>query len=163
MATQIYAETAKDRLQSYLRDNGVCFTLRHHARAFTAQEIARCEHISGDLVAKPVVIVADGLTMLLVLPASYLVQMSKLAEALGATEVHLADEQQLAGMFLDCEVGALPPFGNLYGLDVYVDRTIAEDEHIEFRAGTHTDTIGIAYQDFARLVQPRIIDAARHR
>lgn len=159
----VMTQTAKDRLQAYLRENGVCFTLRHHPPACSAQAVAASEHIAGELLAKPVVVVANGRTILLVLPASHVVQMSKLAAALGASDVHFASEQDLGHIFFDCEVGALPPFGNLYGLEVYVDRTIVEDEHIEFRAGTHTDTIGIAYSAFARLVQPRIIDAARRR
>lgn len=162
MSTATHVETGKDRIQAYLRDNGVSFTLRHHPRAVTAQDVAACEHIPGHLVAKPVLAVADGQTVLLVLPASHLVQMSKLAAALGASHVELASEDELACIFFDCEVGALPPFGNLYGLPVYVDRTIAEDDHIEFRAGTHTDTIGIAYADFERLAQPQLIDMARH-
>jgi Ala-tRNA(Pro) deacylase len=159
----IAGETAKDRLQAYLRDNGVCFTLRYHAPAFTAQEVAACEHIPGDQLAKPVVVVTDGQPMMLVLPASYLVNMARLAAALGVSEVHLAQEKDLARMFQDCEIGALPPFGNLYGLEVYVDESITRDKHIEFRAGTHTDTIGIEYADYQRLVQPKVIDFARHR
>ena len=156
-------ETAKDRLQAYLRENGVCFTLRYHAPAFTAQDVAACEHIPGDLLAKPVVVMADGRPLMLVLPATYVVNMAKLAETLGVREVHLAHEADLACLFDDCEIGALPPFGNLYGLDVYVDESITRDKHIEFRAGTHTDTIGVEYADYARIVQPKVIDFARHR
>ena len=154
--------TAKERLSGYLRDHRIWFTVRHHPPAFAAQEVAAREHVSGDQLAKPVVVVADGLLLMLVLPASYLVHMSRLSVALGTTDLRLADEAELARLFPDCELGALPPFGNLYGLDVCVDRTIAEQEHIEFRAGTHTETFGIAYADFARLVHPTIIDVARH-
>lgn len=153
----------KDRLQAYLREHGVCFTLRHHPQAFTAQEVAASEHISGKQLAKPVIVEADGRMLMLVLPASHLVQLGKLAPALGATRVHLVTEDDLSRIFDDCEVGAIPPFGNLYGLEVYVDRTLADDERIEFRAGTHTETLGIAYTDFSRLVEPKLIDVARHR
>ena|SRR5579871_945376 len=155
--------TAKDRLQAYLRDNGVCFTLRYHAPAFTAQDVAACEHISGDELAKPVLVIADGQRLMLVLPASYLVNLTRVAATLGVSQVHLADEAELKRTFADCEVGALPPFGNLYGLNVYVDQSITRDKHIEFRAGTHTDTIGIEYVDYARLVRPTVLDFARHR
>jgi len=155
-------ESAKDRLQTYLRDHGVCFTLRHHALAFTAQQVAACECISADQLAKPVVMTAGGRTLMLVLPASYVVDIHKVAEVLGATDVHLVHEADFGHIFPDCEVGALSPFGNLYGLEVYVDRAITRDAHIECRAGTHTDTLGIAYADFARLVQPKIVDVARH-
>jgi Ala-tRNA(Pro) deacylase len=141
----------------------ISFTLRHHALAFTAQDVAACEHIPGDQLAKPVIVIADGQPMMVVLPASYVVNITKLAAALGVREIHLADEEDFASMFDDCEVGALPPLGNLYGLDVYVDESITRDRHIEFRAGTHTDTIGIEYADYERLVQPKAIDFARHR
>lgn len=92
-----------------------------------------------------------------------MVDLSRLAAALGAREVHLVHEEELARIFADCEPGALVPFGNLYGLDVFVDESITKDTHVEFRAGTHTDTIGISYADFARLVEPKLINAARHR
>ncbi len=156
-------ETAKDRLQAYLRGKGVCFTLRYHAPAVTAQAVAQCERLPGDMVAKPVVVDADGRIVMLVLPASYMVDVAKVALALGVEEVHLVPEADLARIFNDCEVGALPPFGNLYGLDVYVDESLTHDKHIEFRAGTHTSTIGIDYSDFARLVKPQVIAFGRHR
>jgi Ala-tRNA(Pro) deacylase len=163
MTTTVTSAACKDRLQSYLRDHGVCFTLRHHPIAYSATQVASVEHISSDQLAKPVVVQADERLAMLVLPASYLVQLSKVGPALGAQEVHLVHEADLAALFTDCELGALPPFGNLYDIDVYVDRTLAEDEFIEFRAGSHTDTLRIKYQDFARLVRPTVVDVARHR
>jgi Ala-tRNA(Pro) deacylase len=163
MTTTSSSTACKDRLQSYLRDHGVCFTLRHHPVAYTAQQVASVEHISGDQLAKPVVVQADGRLAMLVLPASYLVQLTRVGPALGAEEVHLVHEADLAALFADCEVGALPPFGNLYDIDVYVDQTLTKDEFIEFRAGSHTDTLRIAYADFARLVRPTVVDVAQHR
>lgn len=155
--------TAKDRLEGYLREHGVCFTTRRHPLAYRAQEVADSEHISGGSVAKPVIVVADGRTIMLVVPASCVVQTAKLAGTLAAAHAELATEQELVDLFPDCEIGALPPFGNLYGLDVYVDRHMAENPRIEFRAGTHNESMGMAYADFARLVKPTIIDCARHR
>jgi Ala-tRNA(Pro) deacylase len=155
--------SCKDRLQAYLRAHGVCFTLRHHPRAFTAQEVAASEHVPEDEVTKPVIVFADGRMVMLLVAASQMVQMSKVAPAVGARVSHFADESALETVFTDCEPGALPPFGNLYGLDVYVDRRLAEDDQIEFRAGTHTETMRIAFAEFARLVQPRIVDIAHHR
>jgi Ala-tRNA(Pro) deacylase len=159
----IHAAPAKDRLQAYLREHGICFTLRHHPLAFTSHEVAAAEHISDELLAKAVVLVADGETLMVVLPAAYQVNLAKLSAALGVVQVQLASEDLLRRLFDDCELGAIPPFGNLYGLDVLVDRTLVSREHIEFRAGTHTETIGMAYADFDRLVQPSIIDIGRHR
>ena len=89
-------------------------------------------------------------------------RLAHAAEALGAREVRLADEAEFADTFADCDLGAMPPFGNLYGLPVYVDATLAEDETIYFQAGTHTDTMSLEYADFARLVQPSVADFARH-
>jgi Ala-tRNA(Pro) deacylase len=153
--------TATFRLQAYLRDNGVCFTLRHHAPAFTSHDVAAAERIPDERLAKAVVVVADDAPLMVVLPASYHVDLKRLHEALDGAEVHLAAEYELARQFEDCEVGAIPPFGNLYGLEVFVDRSLSERDRIEFCAGTHTQTIGIAYADFARLAQPVVIDIGR--
>ena len=155
--------TSKDRLEAYLREHGVSFVLRHHPTAYTAQEVAECEHVPGKQMAKPVIVIADGQPVMLVVPASHMVQVSKLGITLGAHDVRLADEREVEAIFSDCEAGALPPFGNLYGLQVYVDRALTEDDHIVFRAGTHTETMCIPYAEFARLVQPVIVAIARHR
>ena len=155
--------TCRDRLESYLRERGVSFTVQHHPMAFTAQEVAESEHVPGQQVAKPVVVVADGRMVMLILPASHLVQVSKLGPALGAYNVRLAEEREFAAMFPDCEDGALPPFGNLYGLPIYVDRALATEHHMTCRAGSHTETLGMSYAEFARLVRPTVVDIARHR
>jgi Ala-tRNA(Pro) deacylase len=154
--------SCKDRLEEYLSDNGVPFQVQHHARVFTAQEVAAAEHIPGKQLAKVVMAVADGQPVMLALPASYRVDRTKAAAVLGVTEVRLAKEREFAATFQDCEVGAMPPFGNLYGVDVYVDQTLADDETIVMRAGTHTDTLSLRYVDFARLVQPSVGQFGRH-
>jgi Ala-tRNA(Pro) deacylase len=105
---------------------------------------------------------ADGKMVMLALPAPYRVDTAKATAALGAKEVHLAQEGDFAAAFPDCEVGAMPPFGNLYGIPVYVDKALAEDETIVFRAGTHTDTMSLKYVDFERLVKPTVAEFARH-
>ncbi len=146
----------KDKLEAYLRENGVPFQTQFHPVAYTAQHVADSEHISGKLLAKVVMVVADGRAAMLVLPAPYRVDLAKAAEALEAKEVRLAREAEFAGTFPDCEVGAMPPFGHLYGVPVYVDRALAEDETIVFQAGTHTDTMSLKYADFARLAEPKV-------
>ncbi len=153
----------KDRLEAYLRDHGVPYQTQHHARAFTAQEVAASEHIPGKMLAKVVMVLADGELRMLALPATGRVDLRRAAEALGAREVRLADERDFASTFPDCELGAMPPFGNLYGVPVYVDRTLAEDETIVVQAGTHTDTLSLRYADFARLVEPTVADFAAAR
>ena len=151
-----------ETLEAYLRDNQVRYTVQRHPPAFTAQDVAASEHLPAMKMAKVVVVVADGALVMLVLPAAYRVDMALLCDALNVREVHLADERVLATIFPDCDVGAMPPFGNLYGLPVFVAVQLAGQERIVFQAGTHTDTIELAYADFARLVQPTVADFARH-
>lgn len=153
--------TCNEKLAAYLREQGVPFEQQQHRVAFTAQEVAASEHLAGDLVAKVMMVFADGDIVMLVLPASHRADLTKVATALDATEVWLAGEHDFAPIFHDCDIGAMPPFGNLYGVPVYVDRTLTEDETIVFQAGTHTDTIRMAYADYARLVNPQVVDIVR--
>jgi Ala-tRNA(Pro) deacylase len=150
--------SCKQKLEEYLRENAVPYQTQHHPRAITAQEVAATEHVPGRMFAKTVMVTADGgeKAIMLVLPAPYHVDPKKAAEALGAGAVRLAEEERFAETFFDCEVGAMPPFGNLYGVPVYVDRALSEDETIVFRAGTHTDTMSVLYADFERLVEPTL-------
>jgi Ala-tRNA(Pro) deacylase len=154
--------TCKERLEAYLREKGVPHQGQHHARAITAQEVAAAEHVPGRMFAKTVMILPDDEEnmVMLVLPAPYHVNPLKASTALGVSEVQLADEERFADAFPDCEVGAMPPFGNLYDVPVYVDRALTEDETIVFRSGTHTDTMSISYDDFEKLVRPTVVDIA---
>jgi len=152
----------KERLETYFRESSTPFQVQHHATAYTAQRVAESEHIPGKLMAKAVMVFADGRAVMLVLPADYRVHLGKAAAALGATDVRLAHEDEFASAFPDCEIGAMPPLGNLYGMPVYVDRSLTEDETIVFRAGTHSDTMSIKYVDYERLVHPSVADLALH-
>jgi Ala-tRNA(Pro) deacylase len=147
-------------LQDYLRENRVPFEAQHHPRAVTAQEVAASEHIPGKMLAKTVMVLADGELVMLALPAPYQVDLEKAAAVLGVKEARLAREEEFEDTFPDCEVGAMPPFGNLYGVPVFVEETLAEDETIAFRSGTHTDTMSVSYADFERLVEPTIAEFA---
>jgi len=152
----------KERLENYLRENKVPYQTQHHAQVFTAQEVAASEHVPGKLVAKVVMAIADGKLVMLVLPAPQHVDLAKAAEAVGAREIRLAREEEYEKSFPDCQVGAMPPFGNLYGIPVYVDETLTSDPYIVFQAGTHTDTMSLRYADFARLVEPKIAKFGRY-
>ena len=155
------AEGCRDRLERYLREQGVAYELRHHPLAYTAQEVAASEHVPGRELAKTVIAKgADDRLVMVVLPATRTVHLGRLAAALGTEQARLAEERDFATAFPDCETGAMPPFGNLYGVPVYADRSLAADEHIVFRAGTHTDTLRVAYADFAKLVNPTVVDIA---
>jgi Ala-tRNA(Pro) deacylase len=151
---------AKEKIEAYLRENDVPYEVRHHPVAYTSQRVAQSEHIPGKFVAKVVVVFADDKMTLLALPAPLHVDLKKAAAVLRAKEVRLATEDEFAGHFPDCEVGAVPPIGSLYGLPLYVDTALAEDEKIVFDAGTHTDTITVTYEDFARVAEPEVADFA---
>jgi Ala-tRNA(Pro) deacylase len=150
----------KARLEQYLRENGVPYSLHHHPPAFTAQAVAESEHVTGRSVAKVVMVqVKDGMVML-ALPANLRVNLARAAEALGSGEVRLAHEDEFQKRFPDCDVGAMPPFGNLYDLKTYVDENLSGSETIVFNAGTHEDTVHMKYADFERLVRPAIASFA---
>lgn len=151
----------KERLEAYLREHQVPFQIQQHPQAFSAQKIAESEHISGKKVAKVVIVLADDKMVALVLPATVRADLAKVRTTLGAKEIRLAEEREFATRFPDCEVGAMPPFGNLYGLPVYVDKSLQAEESIVFPIGTHTETMSLKYADFARLVQPQIGELTR--
>jgi Ala-tRNA(Pro) deacylase len=145
-----------------LREAGAGYELQHHPLAFTAREVAASEHVPGRLMAKVVVVYADGQPAMLVMPATSRVDLPAAEVALRAASVRLAREDELKQLFPDCDVGSMPPFGNLYGLPVYVDRDLAEDEMIYFQVGTHTDTMRVRYADFERLAQPQVMSFGYH-
>jgi Ala-tRNA(Pro) deacylase len=153
---------AKDSLKQYLSDNGVDFEEQHHRLAYTAQEVANAGHTPGKHVAKVTMTKTDGELIMLVLPACTRVNFDKLKNILGR-EAYLATESDFAHLFPDCEVGAMPPFGHFYGLRVYVDPVLADDEFIVFNDGTHTDTLKIRYADYERLEHPVLAEFASTR
>ena len=150
------------KLKAFLDENGVKYICIRHSRAFTAQEIAAKAHIPGKEMAKTVIIVVDGKQSMAVLPASYRVDLDRLKELTGASHIAMPTEQRFIDLFPDCEAGAMPPFGNLYDMDVYVAESLAEDEYIAFNAGNHTEVIQMKYKDFERLVKPRVMQFSVH-
>jgi len=145
------------KLKSFLDENKVKYISIQHSSAYTAQEIAAIAHIPGKDLAKTVIIKIDGKMAMAVLPASYKVSFDNLKNLLGAKEVRLAYEQEFIDKFPDCEVGAMPPFGNIYGMDVFVAESLAEDEEIAFNACNHTELIKMNFIDFEKLVKPKRI------
>lgn len=145
------------KVKAFLDENKVKYISIQHSSAYTAQEIAAIAHIPGKDVAKTVIIKIDGKMAMAVLPASYKVSFDHLKSALGANEVRLAYEQEFVDKFPDCEVGAMPPFGNIYGMDVFVAESLAEDEEIAFNACNHTELIKMSFSDYEKLVKPKRI------
>ena len=150
------------KLKSFLDANSVRYVTMVHSRAFTAQEIAASAHVRGKDLAKSVIVKLDGKMAMAVLPASHHVDFEMLKHVTGATSVELASEREFRDKFPGCELGAMPPFGNLWGMDVYVAASLTEDEEIAFNAGSHTELLRLAYGDFDRLVRPRVLEFAAH-
>ncbi len=144
------------KLREFLDGHGVKYVVISHSPAYTAQGIAASAHIPGKELAKTVMVKVDGKMAMAVLPASFKVDFELLKEVTAAETVTLASEQEFQDMFPGCEVGAMPPFGNLYDMDVYVAASLTDDEEIAFNAGSHTELVRMAYADFERLVEPRV-------
>lgn len=148
------------KLKDFLDGNGVKYVTLSHAPAYTAQEIAAAQHVPGKEFAKVVIAKAGERYVMAVLEAPQRLDLRKLAKALRVDEVSLATEDEFRGLFPACELGAMPPFGNLFGLEVFVDRDLERDEEIVFQAGTHRDTVRMQYADFIRLSRPTAVDLA---
>jgi Ala-tRNA(Pro) deacylase len=144
-------------LREFLDRNRIKYVTISHSPAHTAQEVAASAHIPGRAMAKTVIVKLDGRLAMAVLPASEMIDLELLADAAFAQRAELADENEFRDRFPGCELGAMPPFGNLYGMDVYVADSLAEDDEIAFNAGSHTEVIRMQYPDYARLVKPRIL------
>ena len=144
------------KLKAFLDENKVEYKVIKHSNAYTAQEIAAKSHVSGKNFAKTVIVKVDGKMTMTVLPASYQVDFELLKDIFGSSHVSLAKEDEFQRFFPDCEIGAMPPFGNLYDMEVFVAETLAEDDEIAFNAGNHTEMIKLKYSDFERLVEPRV-------
>jgi len=144
------------RIRDFLDSSNVSYQEIHHPTAFTGQEVAHELHLSGKRCAKTVVLEADGRRAMAVLPASRRLNLQDLQVVMGVEDLEMLTESALSKLFPDCQAGAIPPLGRLYGMEVWVDQAVCESENIVFCAGTHEDCIRMKYSDFAKLVQPLI-------
>jgi Ala-tRNA(Pro) deacylase len=142
-----------------LKENKVDYEILHHPEAVTAQRIAQAEHVKGRRHAKIVMVKSGEQHLMTVLPADHQIDLKKLKKAVGKA-VSLDSEQEFKPLFPDCAVGAMPPFGNLYGVPTFVDKSLSEEEYIVFEAGTHTDAIKLSYRDYEKIAKPRVEDFA---
>jgi len=147
------------RLIECLDENKVRYQVLQHPEAVSAQRIAQAEHVKGRHHAKVVIVKASDAHLMIVLPADHHIDLEKIEKAIGKP-VSLDKEQEFKSLFPDCAIGAMPPFGNLYGLPTYVDKSLAEQDYIVFEAGTHTDTIKMGYRDYEKIVKPEVKDLA---
>ena len=145
-------------IKEVLRKSGVRFEVHKHAPVFTAQRMAAVEHERGRYVAKPVIVKADGRYLMCVLPASHHLDLAKVKTHLAARAVELAQESEIANLFPGCQVGAEPPFGNLYGLPTLMHKALERDDHLLFQAGTHEEAIRMSMADYQKLVAPKVLD-----
>jgi Ala-tRNA(Pro) deacylase len=145
------------KLKDFLDSQHVKYVAIRHSKAYTAQEIAASAHIPGKEVAKTVMVKMDGKMAMAVLPASCKIEFELLRKAAGADKIALADEKEFEDLFPGCELGAMPPFGNLYGMEVFSAASLADDEEIAFNAGSHIELIRLSYRDFEKLVKPKVL------
>ncbi|HET7007223.1 MAG TPA: YbaK/EbsC family protein [Candidatus Binatia bacterium] len=145
------------KLKMVLDEAKVPYEVYNHALAYTAQEIAARQHVSGNELAKVVMIEADDQLVMGVIRGNDKIALHVVEESLNVRHARLATEDEFIARFPECEVGAMPPFGHLFGLSVYVDPALAKDEYIYFNAGNHVQTVRLRYKDFARLVQPQVV------
>lgn len=150
----------QNELLRYLNDNHVEYQLHRHMPAFSAHDVAVATHAPDREMAKTLVVQAGKQKWLAVLRADYRIDQRLLRHALETHSIHFVSEEELEMLFPNCEVGAMPPFGNLYGLPVIVDKLLAEDEEIVFNACTHTESVRMKFEDFERLVKPMVLEFA---
>jgi Ala-tRNA(Pro) deacylase len=145
------------KLKKYLDGNNIKYVIKSHSVAYTTPEIAALAHVPGKEWAKTVIIKVDGNLAMAVLPASFRIDFDDLKTAIGVKHIELATEEEFEDKFADCELGAMPPFGNLYDMNVYVAESLAEDDEITFNACSHNELMQMSYKDFASLVNPKVI------
>ncbi len=145
------------KLKEFLDRENVKYVSIQHSPAYTAQEVAQSVHITGRELAKTVIVELDGQMAMAVLPANRKIVLQDLREITGSDEVKFASEEVFRKRFPDCDTGAMPPFGNLYGMEVYIAEELAQNDEIAFNAGSHTEVIRLAFSDFERLVRPKVM------
>ena len=145
------------RLHNFLDERHGHYTALTHDRTITAHETAAAAHIGHQHFAKTVMLKVDDKLAMMVMPASYRIDLVRLSRALGGSLVELAQEDEFRDAFPDCEIGAMPPFGHLYGMPVYVDSRLTGQAEIGFNAGSHTDVVRMPYHEFERLAQPELL------
>jgi Ala-tRNA(Pro) deacylase len=145
------------KLKEFLDKEKIKYVSIIHSTAYTAQEVAASTHITGKELAKTIIVKLDGEMAMAVLPANRKIVLQDLREVTGSGQVKFASEEEFKAKFPECETGAMPPFGNLYGMEVYAAASLSENDEIAFNAGSHTEVIKLAYKDFERLAKPKVL------
>lgn len=145
------------QVRKFLDDNQVKYVTIKHSPAYTAQEVAASAHVPGKNMAKTVIVKLNGSMAMVVEPAHHKINFDHLKKNAGVNDVALATESEFQNRFPECELGAMPPFGNLYGMDVFIAKSLTSDNEILFNSGSHSELIKMAYKDFEKLVNPKVI------
>ena len=145
------------KLKEFLDQEKIKYVSIVHSTAYTAQEVAASAHITGKELAKTVIVKLDGQMAMAILPANRKIVLQDLREATGSDQVKFASEEEFQARFPGCETGAMPPFGNLYGMEVFVAEALTQNDEISFNAGSHTEVMKLAFKDFMRLVKPKVV------
>jgi Ala-tRNA(Pro) deacylase len=145
------------KLKAFLDTEQIKYVTIMHSTAYTAQEVAASAHIAGRELAKTIIVQLDGSMAMAVLPANKKIVLQDLREVTGSDQVRFASEETFREKFPECETGAMPPFGNLYGMEVYLAESLTRNDEISFNAGTHTEVIKMKFADFERLVKPHVV------
>lgn len=145
------------QIRKFLDDNQVKYVTIKHSPAYTAQEVAASAHVPGKNMAKTVIVKLNGSMAMIVEPANHKINFDHLKKNVGAQDVALASESEFQNRFPECELGAMPPFGNLYGMDVFIAKSLTADNEIIFNSGSHSELIKMAYKDFEKLVKPKVV------
>ncbi|HZQ94223.1 MAG TPA: YbaK/EbsC family protein [Candidatus Sulfotelmatobacter sp.] len=151
------------KLRQFLDSQHIKYLVISHSLAYTAQGVAALAHVSGKKLAKTVILKVDGVLAMVVVPASSHVDLDRVRALTGGRAVEIATEREFQNAFPDCELGAMPPFGNLYDMPVYADETLAGNEEITFSAGTHRELVRMSWEDMLRLVNPTVAELTYHR
>jgi Ala-tRNA(Pro) deacylase len=146
------------KIREFLDSHRVKYMVISHSLAYTSQGVAALAHVSGKKLAKTVIVKVDGILAMAVVPASEHVDLNRLKRLTGGDCLGIASESEFQNAFPDCELGAMPPFGNLYDMSVYADASLAENEEITFSAGTHRELVRMNWEDMLRLVNPTIAE-----
>lgn len=146
------------KLKEFLNSQKVKYVSISHSPAFTAMEVAASAHVAGKELAKTVIVKVDGKMAMVVIPATSRVDFDILKRQIGAQHVELAAEREFRDKFPECELGAMPPFGNLYGMQLFVSESLAQEEELAFSAGSHNELIRLKYEDFERLTKPTMVN-----
>lgn len=154
--------TVAKKIKELLEREKITYQVLEHELAFTALEVAQAQHIPGHQMIKSIIVGVDGRWIMCVLPSTHKIDFDKFKRALQAKDANLANESKVAALFPGFEIGAMPPFGHIAGIKVYLDKSLEENDTVAFNAGTHTDVLKIKLKDYIRLVNPEIIDFSKH-